>query len=449
MKTKKLIQSLILASCICFLGYGKSTIDPVQSYEVYQSNDSIFVRGQIDFKTKYASVSADESLQFALDALKEKGGEVLVHNGRYVLGKQIELYSGIQLRGKGTATVFMLAGSHPTGIAFHAAEKNRVHISDISIVNKRETNNRARIGIDLDHCGDCLVEDVLVVGMKEYGIKLHNDSFLCEIRGARIADSGISGIFVLNIDQGGRGGDFVSNLISNCIIYGGNKGILTDRTMVLNITGCQVYQTKGVAFHISNWSNSVAITGCRTFQISDDAVVVEGSHEINMSGNIFCWHTGNGIVLKNAVWGSITGNNIIDTGSVNVFDETEDKFIKSGDRPFQKPIEDENAYTLYTAIVIKEESKGLVVGNNAIFNWHVLPPMKHGITEDSSCINNVITDNSINFCKDEGVVANGKGSKISNNMVYGDEPYIQPHVKKYQFFDPRVLNSFIEELKEF
>jgi hypothetical protein len=115
----------------------------------------------------------------------------------------------------------------------------------------------------------------------------------------------------------GTYGNFIPNLVSNCTIYGGGKGIECNYVIVLNIIGCNIYQTNDIGIHIYKQSNSVLVNSCRTFQISSDAMVVEKSDELNVTGNIFCWSTGNGIVVKNAAWGNISGNNIIDNGSYN------------------------------------------------------------------------------------------------------------------------------------
>lgn len=44
-----------------------------------------------------------------------------------------------------------------------------------------------------------------------------------------------------------RAGAFVPNLVTNCTIFGGGKGIETKRAIVLNIVGCMVYQTCSVS----------------------------------------------------------------------------------------------------------------------------------------------------------------------------------------------------------
>lgn len=416
-----------------------------QSYEIYSEGGQYKVRGRINFQTYFTSSEADQAIQYALDSVA-RGGEVYLHPGSYLLTQQVSIPSYVSLRGSGSGTVLEFGENHGINTALLARDANRVVLSDFSI---RDEYAQAQVGIWLDHCGDCLVEDVLIVGMLQHGITLSNNSFLCEIRGTRVAASGSSGILLKDLARGGRGGDYVPNLVTNCIIYGGNKGFECDNALVANIVGCQVYQTNGYGFYLHNGSNSVLLSGCRTYQISDNAVVVESSHEINISSNIFCWHTGHGIVLSNVLWGTITGNNIIDSGSINLFDPREDTLITTGKRPFTKRPDSTRSINNYNGILIQSASKGLTVSSNAIFSWPVVPPMEYGIQEDSSCFSNLITANNINFCRREAIDSKGEATQVANNISYTKEPYYGKPSRAYQFYDTRLLDSFIEELKSF
>jgi hypothetical protein len=46
-------------------------------------------------------------------------------------------------------------------------------------------------------------------------------------------------------------------------------------------------------------------------------VVADHSHEFNLSSNIFCWHERHGVLIQDRNWGTIAGNEVIDTGSYN------------------------------------------------------------------------------------------------------------------------------------
>ena len=257
----------------------------------------------------------------------------------------------------------------------------------------------------------------MVVGFKQFGIWLRASSFLCELSGCSVADNDSINIYLENLDQG-RGGNWVPNLVSDCKVYGGGKGISLKKSIVVNIVGCLAYQTRGTAFSVTDYSCSVLISGCRTYQIQSDAVVVEDSHEINISSNIFCWHEGHGIVLNNVHWGTISANNVIDNGSINLVTQPfESELIRAlevdvrGEKyahkfhmtpPENAVIDNKNG------IVLTGETMGVTVSGNAVFNWQPAPHMDYGIIEHSTCSNNIISSNNINFSQKEGVRSRGK-----------------------------------------
>jgi hypothetical protein len=189
-------------------------------------------------------------------------------------------------------------------------------------------------------------------------------------------------------------------MISDLTIYGGGHGIECNYAIVVNITGCQIFQTKGYGIYLHTVSNSVLVTGCRTFQIEIDAILVEDSHEINISGNIFCWHRGHGLILKNVTWGTITANNIIDSG------------VRAGDGVERN------------GIVMSEETRSIQVTGNAIFNWGDQVPMMYGIVEGEKCSLNTIAFNNINFFTKDAVLSGGKGTLIKDNQVKGPDAWI-------------------------
>ncbi|MFW5879587.1 MAG: right-handed parallel beta-helix repeat-containing protein, partial [bacterium] len=311
------------------------------------------------------------------------------------------------------------------------------------------SNSSAKIGLLMDSCGVCYAENISCVGMLDHGIVLTNNSFLCEINSCKIGGTGKSGILIKNLDKGGRGGDWVPSLVTNCIVYACGKGIETNRSLVVNITDCQVYQTKSHGFHVHSRSNSVLISGCRTFQVTGKAVYVDDSHEINISSNIFCWHTEEGIVLNNVIWGTVTGNNVIDNGSINLFDPDEDIFIKAHpERPHIKNPKANQEIPVYNGIYLKNGTKGVTVTGNAIFNWPAVPPMKYGIEEDETCLSNNISSNNINYCKEGGISSKGKETVVEANRSYIEQPYLGKGIKKYHYFDTRLMEEFISEINK-
>jgi len=453
-KTHKLI---ILTIALVILAYQAQCLDSVsQDFEIYQQGETHIVRGKIDLKEHFSGSSASEAIQFALNNLGASGGTVYIHTGIYLLNKQIDIPSHATLTGSGNGSRLIFGNNHVTGIAISCRAADNAVIKNLSI-QAELSNVSARIGVQIDSCGLTSVEKVTCIGMQEHGIVLSNYSFLCTIDACKIGGTGKSGILIKNLFKGGRGGDWVPSQVSNCIVYACGKGIECLKSLVINISDCQVYQTKSHGFHIHTQSNAVLVTGCRTYQITGGSVVVENSHEINLSSNIFSWSTEEGIILNNVRWGSVVGNNIIDIGSVNLFDPEEDSLIKADPkRPFVKKYVPGQEITNYTGILLKNQTMGITITGNSIFNWHVAPPMRYGIEEDTSCVSNLISSNNINYCI-EGISANGKETLVKNNKIYAEKPFyrvnsnkpfIKGIIKDYQYFDTRLIQEFINEINK-
>jgi hypothetical protein len=404
---------------------------PVQNVDVYEDGGVYKVRGHIDGLEMRSARTADEAIQFAVDRLGKNGGAVLLQCGTFRLAKQVNLASRVSLRGSGTGTALWIEETHDTGIAVMANQADGVTVSDLAIKAAKNTRS-AKAGVVIDNSGSCSVRNVFCLGLREHGIWLRNNAFLCEVSGCKLADIGKSGIFLEMLFRSGRGGDYVPNLVANCIVYAGGIGIECSRAIVANIMGCEVFESGGYGFCVRNTSNSVLISGCRTFQIRDDAVMIDTSDEINISSNVFCWHEGHGVVLKKVTWGTITGNEVIDTGSVN-------KDLEGFKLPAGFPYKN--------GIYLHSGTRGISVTGNSIFNWPVAPPMAHGILEDVTCQKNVITSNNVNFCKTD-VSSLGRDSKAANNVSYLPEPFRQrkPTVR-LQTFDVAVIRRFIDQLR--
>ena len=285
-----LTQGALAASGGLALGAQTKSGGLGQNLDVYREGDFYKVRGRIDGIEKKTAATADEAIQFAVDSLPQ-GGEVLLQPGSFLLRREIRLGSRVWLRGSGSATALRVAERHDSGVAVSATGRDGATVSDLAIEGGGN-------GIVLDNCGACAVRAVLCSRPREHGVWLRNNSFLCAVESCRMAGTGQSAIFLEMLYRGGRAGDYVPNRVGGCIVYGGGAGIECSRAIVADITGCEVFQTAGPAFHIRNTSNSILVSGCRSFQIGGDAVVVDRSDEINLSSNIFCWHQGHGIVLR-------------------------------------------------------------------------------------------------------------------------------------------------------
>jgi hypothetical protein len=190
----------------------------------------------------------------------------------------------------------------------------------------------------------------------------------------------------------------------------------------------------------------VSVVNCRTYQITGDAVVVEDSHEISIVGNTFSWHTEAGMTLRRVRWGTVTGNNIIDTGSINPGGPFDSKrFADLGDYP-----------PSYAGIAL-EACRGLTVTGNALFNWPVCPPMSSAIDEDDESANNVIVGNNANYYREQAVRSAGTQTVAESNSGYATKPlWFNPPPEErgeslfidtghpVQSFQPELTRGFID-----
>lgn len=395
---------------------------------VLQDGETYRVVTEYTHQEVFSDTRAHQAIQWAVTALGDMGGVVTLGRGIFQLEEALRLEDRVWLRGSGRGTQLAVGGQGDEAVGIVAEGVRACTVSDLALVPDDGATPMA--GIVLDAAGDCKVHDVVAMQFGGYGIWVRNSSYLCEVRGCTLAGNGKANLYFDHLARG-TVGDFIPNLATNCIIFGGGKGIDCSRTIVLNIVGCVVYQTGAVAYHVRNTSNSVLISGCRSFQITGPAVLVENSHEFNLSSNVFCWHTGHGVEVKGCNWGTITGNEVIDSGSYNP--GTKDATTNVADLPEDVPLL--NGIDL-TAV------QGFTVSSNAVFNWPVAPHMAIGIREDATCSRNTILGNNVNYYVEEGVVSGGAETVVRDNVCFGDEPYQSPQGAG------TVVQSFQRELTE-
>lgn len=412
----KVMSAAILVSLL--FAINASHANTIQDYEIYTNGESFTLRGQVDREVIEESTSAAELIQSAIDRLADDGGEVMLHRGLYTLDAPLNLKKRVTLRGKGRGTKLVVSSKNEKGIGIIIEETKAAVVANLSL--EPHERHALKAGILLEHSGECKIRDVLVKGFGEYGIWIRNHSFLCEISSSEFADNNRANVFFDDLRKG-RAGRYLPNLLTNCMIYGGTYGVEGSRALVVSINDCVFVQNQKHAIYLHNSSNSVLISGCRTYQIEDDAVFVENSHEVNIVSNIFCWHRGHGIVLERAKWGSIASNNIIDSG-VRALDEE-----------------------LRNGIVLRNNTKGIQVTSNALFNWGDQVPMKYGIIEDSSCVKNLISHNSINYFENEGVKSEGENSIAKDNIFEGEIAWLGMNKKGFPDFSHDLLRAYIDE----
>lgn len=406
---------------------------PDQDYLVYLRGNTAVVRGQISGTEVFVSEDAAEVIQYAIARLGSIGGQVTLARGVYALSRPIQLANNVCLHGSGRGTRLIVAGDTPESCGIYGSGVYGASVTNLSVQSPEV--GRAGSGIVLDACGDSRVIDVFCAGFESYGIWVRNNSYLCQIRGCVLAGNRTANLYLDRLNRG-KYGNFIPNLVTNCTIYAGGTGIECNASIVVNIVACVVYQTRGYAYHIHSGSNSVLITGSRSFQITGEAVRVENAHEFNVSSNIFCWHTGHGIVVNNAYWGVISGNEVIDSGSYNPGGpDTRTRFSElSGDVP------------LFDGIHLTD-TRGYQVSGNTIFNWSVAPRMNYGIYEDEHCFKNTIVNNTVNYYMASPVHSAGESSLEQTNTGHYEFPYndavLNAETMTVQSFEPELIEQFL------
>jgi hypothetical protein len=155
------------------------------------------------------------------------------------------------------------------------------------------------------------------------------------------------------------------------------------------------------------------------------------------------------MVIRDAAWGTICGNNIIDNGSYN-----------PGGVNFKLNFEDlEEEMPLMNGICLSKV-RGFNISNNTIFNWELAPKMRYGIHEDGSCFKNVIEGNNINYYLEADVLSEGEQTTVGNNVGLADDTYFEIHefssrqsIKGHfrqgtiQSYQPELMQQFINSLK--
>lgn len=393
--------------------------------------DGFVVKGAFSGQTVMSGPNASVVMQQAIDRLAEGGGGRLdLGPGRYAVNRTIRLRSAVTVAGSGMGTRLLVGA--PEGVLGH--QVHRAEVRDLALIGRDEAANQ---GLVLDNSGDCRVSAVFAGGFVDAGILVRNGCFLCTVTDCSLAGNRGAGIRFQE-HQRGRVGDFVTNTIAGCTVYGGGIGIEANETTVLNIIGCQVYQASGAGYLLHNNSNSVLVSGCRTFQITGHAVVAHHAGELNLTGNIFCWHTKAGIVMTDCPWGVISGNEVIDSGSWN-----------SGAEDFSRRLDAVPADVPLEPAIHLRDVRGYSITGNTLFNWPQSRKMSDPVFVDAGCVDVAVTGNSINYFAGKPVVDRGSGTLLADNKAFAEKPYYgRDPETQMQSFQPERIRDFMTTVME-
>ncbi len=368
--------------------------------------------------------TADEAFDKAFKTLGSVGGKIELGAGDFVVTRTVQLPDFCELCGAGRST--RLRFKNAQGSAVRISNRKSCSVRDLCLIcepaqAKKTKDGALSVGVDIENSADCRASNLLIKDFAHYGVWLHHGSCLCEINSVKAFNCKRAGFCAQKLERDEVLGDFVPNLFANCVVAGGEKGFYLERAIVINLMGCQVFQTDLYGFHLADLSNSVALTGCRTFQLDGVAFYAEReTSELSLNGNIFCWHRQEGIVLDKVTWASICGNEIIDTGC-----RTADGSLRN-------------------AVVLRNGTRGVTFSGNAVFNWSDQCKMLNGIVEDATCTENVINSNHVNYYEKKAIDSKGKLTRLVGNQLIARAYQYDPD-KPMPDFDRAKLEKFLRE----
>ncbi len=385
-----------------------STAMNASVYEIYKSGGEVVLRDKYSNRTLKESSRAGDVLQYGLELLGgNNGGKLDIGPGEFLVDRMLTVGDNISLTGQGRFTKLVFSGAFEMAVS--VKDRMDVEISDLIILCRDQS---VASGIVVDNSGSCVVSDAKIIGFSKYGVVFKNNTFVSRIEKCELAGNQVANVYFEMLDRHGRLGDFIPNTISNCMFVGGGKGIEMNNAVVTTIVSNTFTQCLDHAMHIHTHSNAAAINGNHTFQIDGHSLLIEDfAYEMSISGNMFSWHSGSALVVRNSCWGSVTGNLFIDNGfSPDAYNFT--KVFK----------EYEGEYELRDAVIL-EDVTGYTVNGNTIYNWQVAPPLRNGIVEDSLSYRNIISNNIINYFEDQAVDSKGRETIVKDNNSRGDIPY--------------------------
>ncbi len=421
-----------------------SAVSHASVYEIYKSDQVTVLRERFSGEKLLESANDSEVFEYCLDQLKrENGGRLDIGTGEFRIDRTMEPGSNVTVSGQGKFTRLVFTGEENAEYGILIKDVRDVEIVDLMVISRNQT---VRSGIVVENSGSCYVRDSKIIGFAEYGVVFRNNTYLSRVEGCELGGNTVANIFLEELAKEGKFGDFLPNTLSGNTIVGGGKGIEAKRAIVANIIDCTIYQTHNTGIHLHSVSNSVLISGCRTFQITGHAVHVEDSDELNVSSNIFCWHTESGIVVENSAWGTISANEFIDNGSFNPNELNNTVTVD----------EITDTIELKDGVILRNVS-GYSIGNNTIFNWGVCPKMSNGIVEDELSYQNIISNNTINYFENQAIDSRGSQSIVKDNLHRASVPYTQlknendktirkvSKIKIIQSFDKDMIKEYLRD----
>lgn len=193
---KKIISLLVLFAAFT-AAFGQGT-----DFIVFKKGGLFIARDIISGEEAIKDQNAAVLLHELLKSFQGVGGNIQLMSGEYPIDNQLNVPSHVTISGKGASTVILIKENAKIASAFYSDSTSKVSIKELTISADHPVGEHS--GIIFDHVGDCLVENVSISGVGAYGIWYRDRTFLSEVRGCKISDSGKSGIFFQGLGSGGR-----------------------------------------------------------------------------------------------------------------------------------------------------------------------------------------------------------------------------------------------------
>jgi hypothetical protein len=382
---------------------------------IYPAHEEWVLAHEFSHEELLRDSSATRVLAEAVLYLQE-GGHLRLSSGDFYLDREISVNATCRITGSGAATR-ILPSNDFEGVALISLDgADRSHVGNLLF----DGMDRCENGLMLRDCVECSLAGIMANRFTQSGIVLRDNCSCCNVSNCSASENARANFLFDQQAFGGRIGNFPPNVVNACTAIGGGHGFEIHKTTVFNITASTAFQPRGHGFYIHQTSNSVLVSGCRTFQCELSAVYVENAHELNISSNIFCWQRGDGIVLNNVNWAAINGNEVIDSG------------VRDLDGVGR------------TGLLLHSDSKGIQIVGNTIFNWGDQPPMAHGIRESSDCSENLFANNHINYVSGEPIISKGRGSIVGENLIVAKAAYRNMDKPPFPDFDRTAIQQYVK-----
>jgi hypothetical protein len=200
---------------------GRAVVSP--SYIIFRIGGMVYAKNGLTGRVEYSSTDASDVIQYAIDALGERGGKVFIKRGDYYLPSRISIKSNVTVEGEGYATRLYsdqyiddhisLSFSKNAGI-----RRLRIELPRDSTVYAIKTYNAE----------NCIIDSIYLNAGR--GIELIGKN--CVLQNSYLEGSGAELVGEWGVGAGGVGNRIINNMFvgwgHNCVMGAPNYGIIAN-----------------------------------------------------------------------------------------------------------------------------------------------------------------------------------------------------------------------------